>query len=140
MMLVVIDTNVMLSALARHSPLVPLFTALTNGRLAMAVSASIVFEYEEVAADRGGAAFAARVMRFISLVSAAHDSVMFVIPSYQFQVIRSDPDDNKFTDCAIAAHADFVITNDSDFACLVDAGYKPQPIRPEDFISRYLSP
>jgi len=34
----------------------------------------------------------------------------------------------------------FVITNDSDFAPLANAGYKPQPIKPEDFIAKYLSP
>ena len=33
----------------------------------------------------------------------------------------------------------FVITNDSDFAPLANAGYKPQPIKPEDFIAKYLS-
>ena len=33
-----------------------------------------------------------------------------------------------------------MITNDSHFAPLANAGYKPQPIKPEDFIAKYLSP
>jgi predicted nucleic acid-binding protein len=37
-------------------------------------------------------------------------------------------------DCAIAANADFIITNDSDYAPLANAGYKPQPISPEEFM------
>jgi predicted nucleic acid-binding protein len=44
-----------------------------------------------------------------------------------------DPDDNAFTDCSIAAHADYVITEDHHFTPLANAGYKPQPITPSAF-------
>ena len=138
-MLVVVDTNVILSAFARQSPIARLFRALANGEIRLAVTAAIILEYEEIAGERGGPAFAARIMHWLSLVSAAYESVAVVQPSYQFRVISSDPDDNKFVDCAIVANADFVITNDSDYAVLANAGYKPQPIKPEDFIARYLS-
>jgi putative PIN family toxin of toxin-antitoxin system len=139
-MLVVVDTNVMLSAFARQSPIARLFRALANGEVRMAVTAAIVLEYEEIAGERGGPAFAAKIMHWLSLVSAAWGTVDVVQPSYQFRVISSDPDDNKFVDCAIVANADFVITNDTDYAALTNAGFKPQPIKPEDFIVRYLSP
>ena len=138
-MLVVVDTNVMLSAFARQSPIARLFRALANGEIRLAVTAAIILEYEEIAGERGGPAFAARIMHWLSLVSAAYEAVAVFQPSYQFRVISSDPDDNKFVDCAIVANADFVITNDSDYAVLANAGYKPQPIKPEDFIARYLS-
>lgn len=136
-MLVVIDTNVMLSAFARQSPLAPLFRSIAAGRLRLAVTSAIVLEYEEIAQVRGGAAFSAKVMHWLSLVSASWDSVEMVHPAYQFKVIASDLDDNKFTDCAISAHADYVITEDKHFAPLANAGYKPQPITPEAFIERY---
>ncbi|MEQ1850176.1 MAG: putative toxin-antitoxin system toxin component, PIN family [Chthoniobacteraceae bacterium] len=139
-MLVVVDTNVMLSAFARHSPIARLFRALANGEVRMAVTSAIILEYEEIAGERGGLAFAAKVMHWLSLLSAAWDSVDVVQPSFQFGVVSSDPDDNKFVDCAIVANADFVITNDAHYAALAHAGYKPQPIKPEDFIARYLSP
>jgi len=138
-MLVVVDTNVMLSAFARQSPIARLFRALANGELRMAVTSAIVLEYEEIAGERGGPAFAARIMHWLSLVSAAWDTVDVVQPSYQFGVISSDPDDNKFVDCGIVANADFVITNDADYAALANAGYRPQPIKPEAFIAKYLS-
>ncbi len=137
-MLVVVDTNVMLSAFARQSPIARLFRALASGEIRMSVTAAIILEYEEIAGERGGPAFAARIMHWLSLVSAAYESVDVVQPSYQFRVISSDPDDNKFVDCAIVANADFVITNDSDYAALSNAGFKPQPIKPEDFIAKYL--
>jgi putative PIN family toxin of toxin-antitoxin system len=139
-MLVVVDTNVMLSAFARQSPIARLFRALGNGEVRLAVTSAIILEYEEIAGERGGAAFAAKVMHWLSLVSSAWSSIDLVHPSFQFRVVSSDPDDNKFVDCAITAEADFLITNDSDFSPLSNAGYKPQPITAEDFIARYLTP
>ena len=52
--------------------------------------------------------------------------------------MTEDPDDNKFSDCAIVAEADHIITSDRHFAVLTAAGYGPQPITPAEFISRYL--
>ncbi len=51
--------------------------------------------------------------------------------------IPADPDDNKFANCAIATHADFVITDDRHLGPLANAGYHPQPITPMAFIERY---
>lgn len=137
-MLVVVDTNVMISALARQSPIASLFRAIAKGELRLAITSAIVLEYEEIAAERGGSAFAARVMHWLSLVSASWGTVEQVHPSYQFRVISTDPDDNKFVDCAITANANFIITRDADFAPLAGSGYKPQPITPEEFIARHL--
>ena len=137
-MLVCVDTNVMLHAFARGSDTVMLFKAIGAGRISIAVSTSILLEYEEVAARQGGPPFAARVMALFSLVSRVHGTVQWVNPSFQFRIIGADPDDNKFTDCAISADADYVITLDAHFTPLSGAGYKPQPITPQDFISRYL--
>lgn len=61
-------------------------------------------------------------------------------PAFRFQTIPGDPDDNAFADCAIAANADFILTDDGDFGPLRDRGYRPQPIKPEIFVSSYLKP
>jgi len=52
-MLVCVDTNVMLSAAARNSPLAPLLRAIMNGQVRLALSVPILLEYEEIAAERG---------------------------------------------------------------------------------------
>lgn len=139
-MLVVVDTNVMISAFARQSPIAPLFRAIAKGGLRLALTSAIVLEYEEISAERGGAAFAAKVMHWLSLVSASWGTIEQNHPSYQFRVISTDPDDNKFVDCAITANADWLITRDTDYAPLAGAGYRPQPITPEEFIARFLKP
>ena len=38
--------------------------------------------------------------------------------SYRWNLISSDADDNKFSDCAIAANADYLVSNDKDFDIL----------------------
>ena len=44
--------------------------------------------------------------------------VELITPYYHFQMIQADPDDNKFVDCAIAAGARYVVTNDHHFDIL----------------------
>ncbi|MEI6716092.1 MAG: putative toxin-antitoxin system toxin component, PIN family [Verrucomicrobiota bacterium] len=138
-MVVCIDTNVILKAFARGSSFAPLFLAVGSGKLRIALSTSILLEYEEISQRTGGADFASKVMNFLSLVSQVHGTVLFAEPSFQFRIIHEDPDDNKFTDCAITADAEYVITEDADFLPLRTAGYKPQPITPTEFIARHLS-
>lgn len=139
-MRVCVDTNVMLSALAKGSPLVPLFDAITAGRLEVAVSTAILFEYEEIAQQQGGASFAEKLMRLVAMVASVHQTIHFAEPAFEFHTIPADADENKFANCAIVAHADFVITEDKHFTPLANAGYKPQPIAPMDFIKTYLMP
>lgn len=44
-----------------------------------------------------------------------------VIPTtvyFKYQLIRQDPDDDKFVNCAIAANTDFIVTHDRHFDIL----------------------
>ena len=43
---------------------------------------------------------------------------IFVTPYYRFNLIKADPDDNKFVDCAVAGNARFVVTEDSHYKIL----------------------
>jgi len=138
-MIVCVDTNVMLSAMARQSPLAPLFKAILTGQIHLAVSVPILLEYEEIAAERGGAAFASKLMLWLSLVLQRQGSDL-VNPAFQFHLIPADADDNKFADCAVTANADYVVTDDMHFASLANKGYRAQPITPLEFIQRHIKP
>lgn len=39
-------------------------------------------------------------------------------PYFHFNLIKSDPDDNMFVDCAIVANAKFIVTEDKHFNIL----------------------
>jgi predicted nucleic acid-binding protein len=76
----------------------------------------------------------------MDLAELTSGNLLRVTPAFHFQVVTDDPDDNIFTDCAITAGADFVITEDRHFAPLADAGYKTLPIAPQQFIARFVVP
>ena len=40
--------------------------------------------------------------------------------SYKWNLITTDPDDNKFVDCAIAGRVKYIVTNDRHFNILKD--------------------
>ena len=46
--------------------------------------------------------------------------VEYVTPYYRFNLIKADPDDNKFVDCAISANARYIVTNDQHYDVLHD--------------------
>lgn len=57
------------------------------------------------------------------MVELTGANLLRVVPSFRFNIITADPDDNIFTDCAVTA----------------GAGYKPQPITPGEFISKFVA-
>ena len=135
-MIVCIDTNVLLQARAQKHRFHTILRSCVLGRMQWAVSNSILTEYREILDGLGGPGASQTLHNLIS-IAAARDSILLVEPAFQFHIIAEDADDNKFTDCAIAAHADFIITEDRHFQPLTGAGYKPQPITPDEFIARY---
>ena len=137
-MTVCIDTNVVLGMFGRNGPWLPIRQALMDRRLVWAVTTEILLEYEEIAAREMGRAATAQLLRFIDLLEQTRSNVRHVSPTFRFQLITADPDDNKFTDCAITAGADYIVTEDRHFAPLATAGYHPQPITPAEFISKHL--
>ncbi len=137
-MIVVIDTNVVLQALNpahRHGVILDAWYA---GRLTWAVSTDILFEYQEVITRQSGPQRWSQLSRILDLAPRHQHNLIQVAPAFQFLAIPADRDDDKFADCAIAAHADFIITADRHFRPLIGSGYKAQPILPDEFISRYL--
>ena len=137
-MIVVLDTNVVLRMFGAKSTLQKLVEAISYGRISVAVSPAIWLEYEEISLALGGEKHWEKLDKLFTLVSAAHGTIVRTQPAFRFATIPADPDDNAFADCAISAHADFVLTDDRHFRSLTNAGYKPQPLNPEDFIVQYL--
>ncbi len=136
-MIVCLDTNVVVQARSEDHPGYSILNAWVEGRLSLAVSTPVLFEYEEVLVELSGMRAWQQFARLLELVELTTGGVLRVTPYYQFRVIYADPDDNLFTDCAITAGADYVVTEDHHFAPLANAGYKPQPITPSEFVRRH---
>ena len=135
-MRVCLDTNVLVQAFSQNPAWRPLLDAMVQGRFEMAVSNEIMTEYEEVITRQAGSTRWCLVESLLGRLFVERGTLLYVEPHFRFNVISADPDDNKFVDCAIAAQADFVVTSDEHFRALSTAGYRPQPIKPAEFIQR----
>ena len=57
-----------------------------------------------------------------------------VTPIEKLDVVKSDPDDNKVVECAVAAGSDYLVTGDNDILSLGSYG-KTRMINPSDFLA-----
>lgn len=111
---VVIDTNCLLQIIARRSPYRPIWDAFLNGRYNLCISNEILDEYQEILGQQITPTIAENVV----LLILNQENVRFVDPHFRLNLIIVDPDDNKFVDCAFAANADFLVSEDSHFNVL----------------------
>ena len=112
-MRVVIDTNIILVSISRRSPFNWVFQQLKKGDYVLCVSTEILAEYAEIIEQHMGIDVAESTLQAITeLPNVEHIEVF-----YRWNLIK-DADDNKFTDCAIAAQAQYLVSNDSDFRIL----------------------
>lgn len=111
---VVLDTNCLLASISSRSDFFIVWRGLHEGKYTLCVSNDILAENEEIIAQKATPMVAKHVVD--ALVDS--DYVEFVDPQFRLGLIRKDPDDNKFVDCAFAANAAFIVSNDHHFDVL----------------------
>lgn len=111
MMRIVLDTNCLLMCLPRRSPFRCVWDAYLSGTLHLCVTTEILDEYMEILTRKVGAKLANNVLELV--VNSKHTE--FISPTYRFRMIKADPDDNKFVDCAVVAGASCIVSNDAHF-------------------------
>ena len=111
---VVIDTNCLLQIIARKSPYRPIWDAFLVGKYQLCVSNDILDEYQEVL----GRQITPSVAENVVLLILNKENVLLIDPHFHMELITADPDDNKFVDCAFAAGADYLVSEDSHFRVL----------------------
>ncbi len=139
-MIVCIDTNALLSMLSLSHPNRRILHEWVSGRFQWAISNEVMTEYEELLVPRIGQARWESFLNVLEMISATQHNLTRVDPSFRFNVISSDLDDNKFCDCAIVAEADYIITEDKHFKVLIGSGYKPKPLKPGAFLALLQKP
>ena len=110
----VIDTNCLIQCISRRSAYHDLWLSLLDGRNSLCVSTEILDEYAEIIEKYTSPVFAESALGVIT----NNPFTLFINPYFNFKLISADPDDNKFIDCAIAANAKYVVTEDSHFEIL----------------------
>lgn len=111
---IVLDTNCLLQALPSRSPYHKIWTEVLAGRISLCVNSDILNEYEEILSEKTTPEIAHNVVETIARLHTTDFQEVYI----HFGLITADPDDNKFVDCAVAADAEYIVTNDAHFNVL----------------------
>jgi uncharacterized protein len=112
---VVVDTNVLVSALGWRGAPYRLIQGCFAGRHQLLLSPAILSELD-------------RVLRYpklgfepgaiLSYLESLAETAEMVSPAIRLEVVKEDPDDDKFLECAVEGGAQALVTGDSDLAKL----------------------
>ncbi|GAB3893597.1 putative toxin-antitoxin system toxin component, PIN family [Spirosoma agri] len=114
-MKVVVDTNQLLSSISTKSSSHWLYQAIFSGKFTLCVTTDILAEYDEIIEWGFGRRDVADTV-LEALINSPN--VELVNVSFYWWLITADPDDNKFSDCAIAGGVDYLVTEDKHFNVL----------------------
>ncbi|MBV6442866.1 MAG: hypothetical protein EPGJADBJ_04592 [Saprospiraceae bacterium] len=132
-MRVVLDTNIVFVSVSSTSQYHWVWRALERGDFLLCVTTDILDEYAEVLEEEMGHLTMQRTMNAI----VNHPLLQRIVRYYRWNLIVPDPDDDKFVDCAIAANADFIVSEDRHFRILQQVEFpKIEVIGIEEFKKR----
>jgi uncharacterized protein len=118
-MKVVLDSNILLVAIGKRSRFKPIWDAFINGEYQLIVCDEVIYEYEEILQQHSAPGVAA-IMTELFIESP---QVIYQQIYYSWNMIKGDPDDNKFFDIAVAGNADYLVTNDAHFNVVKQASF-----------------
>lgn len=116
---IVLDTNCLLACISSKSENFKVWQGFQNGRFTLCVSNEILEEYLEIISRKTNSAVAENVVNAI----VESEYVEFVDPQFHLNLIVADPDDNKFVDCAFAANAVYIVSDDTHFDVLEEVSF-----------------
>ena len=115
---IVLDTNCLLQILPKKSGYNHIWIDIILGNIRLCVSNDMIMEYTEVLSNHVSSEVAENVITAILRLPGT----IFVHNYYKWYAIAEDPDDNKFVDCAFAAQAKFLVSNDRHFDAVKRTG------------------
>ncbi len=133
----VLDTNCLIQIISSKSKYHCLWDNFMNGKDTLCISNEILEEYIEILQKLIGIETAELVIK--TLINSPF--TIQINPYYHFGLIELDPDDNKFVDCAIAAHAKCIVTNDRHYDILKEIEFpKVYAVNLIDYIKTFCKP
>lgn len=130
-MKVVLDTNVLVSAIGIHSTNRIIFDKIKTGEILLAVSNDIIDEYREIISLKMTSSIADNLTQYFVLSPFVLKTNIY----YNWSLMSIDESDNKYVDCYIASNSDFIVTNDKHFETLKSNDFpKVNVINASDFI------
>ncbi len=106
---IVVDTNVFISSFFGGKPK-KIIDMWKDGQFTLCLSASIIEEYVLVL-DRFLGKYDNEIDELLKIFSSGYNSI-FVKNPKKLNIVKDDPDDNKFIECAVSLKAKYIISGD----------------------------
>lgn len=134
-MRIVLDTNVFISGIFFSGPPFQILQAWKDSKIQIVLSQEIINEYQRVAESLSNKFPSVDISSIIDLVTIYGE----IVDTKGFEVLEcSDPDDNKFIECAIASNSKVIVSGDKHL--LNVSGFHNIIVhKPREFVDLYLS-
>jgi|SRR3989344_5651594 len=134
-MKVVIDTNVVISGTFWTGKSFQILKLVDQKKILMILTLPILKEYDNIINSD-------EILEKITVYQKARIQVMqkilnkaiFVEPKERVDIIKNDPDDNKFLEAAIAGGADYIISQDKKHLLILKKFRNIPILSPDEFL------
>ena len=103
-MKIVLDTNILLTIISSKSANRNIFDLFLDEHYTLCFTNEILAEYTEIITNKMGGEVAQSLVELL----LEQPNVELITRYFAWNLIQSDPDDNKFVDCAIACNATYI--------------------------------
>ena len=135
-MRIVLDTNVFVSAVFFGGNPARILEGWRDGRVELVLSAEILEEYQQVGQVLGARYSGVDLEPLLALLIV--DAEVVESPDLS-DPVSSDPDDDKFLACALAAEVDIIVSGDKHL--IAQSGWRGiRVLRPRQFVDEFLAP
>ena len=134
--MIVADTNVILRGVRSHEGACGfVLKGMLRGEIAFAATPAVIFEYEDVLKRNG-------IMGSSPITHGQIDAILDALcsraveahPFFRFRPFLVDPKDDLFIECALAANARLIVTDDGHFRDPVVTAFGLRPVTAKDFV------
>ncbi|MCF2506262.1 putative toxin-antitoxin system toxin component, PIN family [Dyadobacter sp. CY107] len=108
---VVIDTNVLIKTINKANFEFFIYQSFELEAFNWVVSTSILDEYEEKLTEF----YSQKTAQLVLEILCTANNVIFAEPHFRWNLVKDDPDDNKFSDLAISYNSKCLVTFDKHF-------------------------
>lgn len=110
MIKVVIDANVFISSFFGGNP-EKIISLRKQGEIKLCLSNKIIDEYIEVQ-KRMGLQDESELKELLDVLAEGHN-IIFTAATLKLDIVKNDPDDNKFIECAVALECSYIVSGDN---------------------------